>query len=119
MQSLQPLVTSQLEAQLCELGERLSLARRRRRIPQRELARHVGVTVVTLRKLERGHGGVSLATLVKALAAVGLGDHVDQLAAADRLGRKLQDWAQVGPPRGCQFGLRPTEPRVRARNLDL
>jgi transcriptional regulator with XRE-family HTH domain len=119
MQALQPLVTSQLEAQLFDLGERLSLARRRRRIPQRELARHVGVTVVTLRKLERGHGGVSLATLVKALAAVGLGEHVDLLAANDRHGRKLQDWAQIGPPRGCQFGLRAKEARVRTRNLDL
>lgn len=68
-----------LEAQLGELGQRLSLARRRQRIRQRELAQHVGVTVVTLRKLERGHGGVSLATAVKALVAVGLGAELERL----------------------------------------
>jgi transcriptional regulator with XRE-family HTH domain len=68
-----------LDAQLSGLGARLSLARRHRRLRQRELAQLVGVTVVTLRKLERGHGGVSLATAVKALVAVGLGAELERL----------------------------------------
>ena len=73
-----------LDAQLSGLGARLSLARRHRRLRQRELAQLVGVTVVTLRKLERGHGGVSLATAVKALVAVGLGAELERLCRGPR-----------------------------------
>lgn len=86
--------------QLTALGERLSAARRRRRMTQHTLAARVGISVPTLRKLEAGDASVSLATLLRVLQVLGLAADIDQLAADDQLGRTLQDLAQKGPPRG-------------------
>lgn len=86
--------------QLRELGMRLRLARRRRRMTQSELAARVGVSPPTIRKLETGDPTTSLATLIRALKVLGLESDLDLLAANDELGRRLQDIHQVGPPRG-------------------
>lgn len=88
--------------QLTALGARLSLARKRRRMTQRTLASRAGVSVPTLRKLEQGHAGVSLATVLRVLQVLGLAMDIDRLAADDELGRRLQDIQQKGAPRGRQ-----------------
>jgi transcriptional regulator with XRE-family HTH domain len=88
--------------QLNALGARLSLARKRRRMTQGTLASRAGVSIPTLRKLEQGDAGVSLATVLRILHVLGLAVDIDRLAANDELGRRLQDIHQKGPPRGRQ-----------------
>ncbi|MBM3987470.1 MAG: helix-turn-helix domain-containing protein [Planctomycetes bacterium] len=86
--------------QLVALGERLRAARRRRRLTQAVVAARVGVSKQTLAKLESGNPATSLATALRVLAVLGLAQDIDQLAANDELGRRLQDIEQPGPPRG-------------------
>lgn len=80
------------------LGDRLRLARRRRRITLDDLAARVGTTRVTLGRLEHGDLSVSLALLVRVLGALGLEEDIDRLAANDEIGRRLQD-ARTPRPR--------------------
>ena len=86
--------------QLTALGARLELARRRRRMTQGTLASRAGISIPTLRKLEQGDAGVSIATFLRILQVLGLGNDIDRLAADDELGRRLQDSQQKGAPRG-------------------
>jgi len=54
------------------LGNRVALARRDRRWTIAELAERVGVSVVTIRKVERGDPSVALGTALEAAALVGV-----------------------------------------------
>ena len=80
------------------LGERLRLARLRRRISATEMAERVGVSRGTLHSLERGDLTVGLGVLVRALGVLGLDDDLDLLAKEDALGHRLQD-ARMPRPR--------------------
>jgi len=95
-----PPVFPAAEKQLTGLGGRLELARKRRRMTQHTLASRAGVSVPTLRKLEQGDAGVSLAAVLRILQVLGLAADIDRLAADDELGRRLQDIQQKGAPRG-------------------
>jgi transcriptional regulator with XRE-family HTH domain len=86
--------------QLAALGARLEIARKRRRMTQYTLASHAGISIPTLRKLEQGDAGVSVATFLRILQVLGLAGDIDRLAADDELGRRLQDIQQKGAPRG-------------------
>ena len=74
-----------------ELGERLRLARMRRRISLSELAERVGVARGTLTRLEQGDLSASLGLLARVLAILGLEEDLDLLARDDELGQRLQD----------------------------
>ncbi len=74
-----------------DLGERLRLARLRRRMTQAELALRADTNRTTLWRLERGDLRVSLETLVRVLGVLGLDSDLDLLALDDELGRRLQD----------------------------
>ncbi len=54
------------------LGGKVALARRERRWTLADLAERVGVSVVTLRKVERGDPSVALGTAFEAAALVGV-----------------------------------------------
>lgn len=73
------------------LGERLRLARLRRRISLTEMGARVDASRVTLARLERGELTVGLAVLVRVLGVLGLEDDLDALARDDELGKRLQD----------------------------
>lgn len=73
------------------LGERLRLARMRRRMSLSELAARVDVSRHTLGRLERGDLSTSIAVLVRVLGVLGLEEDLDRLARDDELGRRLQD----------------------------
>jgi transcriptional regulator with XRE-family HTH domain len=88
------------QRQLAALGARLRAARLRRRLTQAVVAARVGVSKQTLAKLEAGNPSTSLATMLRVLQVLGLGQDIDRLAADDELGRKLQDLEQPAPPRG-------------------
>ena len=73
------------------LGERLRLARLRRRMTLHEMAARVDSTRSTLARLERGNVSVGLALLVRILGVLGLEADLDKVAQDDELGRRLQD----------------------------
>lgn len=77
--------------QLESLGERLRLARKRRRISSVLMAQRVGISRDTLHRVEKGDPVVGLGTYLRVLRVLGLDADVDRIAADDSLGRKLQD----------------------------
>jgi transcriptional regulator with XRE-family HTH domain len=94
-----PVVFPQEQRLLDALGERLRLARKRRRLSNAVVAQRAGISRTTLYKVEAGEAGATLGSYVRVLAVLGLEGDLDQLAADDRLGRKLQDLAlEPRPP---------------------
>jgi transcriptional regulator with XRE-family HTH domain len=65
------------------LARDIAIARKRRRIPQRLLAKRMMVSLDTLQRLERGDAGVSLGIVATALWALGLIDRLATLASPD------------------------------------
>ncbi len=61
------------------LGRDLSLARRRRRIPQRLMAARIGVNVETLSRLEKGDPTVGIGTFATALWIFGMTNRLSGL----------------------------------------
>jgi transcriptional regulator with XRE-family HTH domain len=86
------------------LGERLRLARLRRRISLTDLAKRVGVSRNTLARLERGDLATSLAVLASVLSVLGLEEDLDLLARDDELGQRLQDIRLPQPRRSSRGG---------------
>lgn len=76
---------------LAEFGERLKLARLRRKISAETLAERSSISRMTLHRAEQGSPAVSMGTYLRILAALHLQDDINLLAADDKLGRKLQD----------------------------
>lgn len=99
------LKTTELAAQL--LGSRVRQARIERRWTERELAERAGVSITTLRKVERGDPTVALGIAFDAAGLLGVPlfhEERDRLAAETRLSR---DRARLLPK------------RVRPRRKDL
>jgi transcriptional regulator with XRE-family HTH domain len=86
------------------LGERLRLARMRRRMSLTELAARVGVTRGTLSRLERGDLSTGLGVLASVLSVLGLEEDLDLLARDDELGRRMQDVRLRRPRRPAAQG---------------
>ncbi|AVY93786.1 DNA-binding XRE family transcriptional regulator [Microvirgula sp. AG722] len=106
-------------------GERLQLARNRRKLSATLFAERIGVSRNTLQRVEDGDPGVSLGTYLRALRVLGLEDNLDALARDDELGRKLQDMASMGGLRGQapaephpSCPAIPPPPRIRDRKKD-
>ena len=72
-------------------GERLKLARLRRRLSAELLAERAGISRATLYKIESGEPNVAMGSYFQVLRVLGLEDDFDQLGNDDDLGRKLQD----------------------------
>ena len=66
------LLTSELSGQLRELGERIRIARKRRRLTTEEMSKRMFVSRRTLFRLEQGEPGISLGVLASALWTLGL-----------------------------------------------
>jgi len=88
---IRPTTFPQERQQARALGQRLRLARLRRRISLKEMAARVGVTRITERNLESGDPNVSLAILIRTLSVLGLNRDIDQIAARDEVGQRLAD----------------------------
>ena len=86
-----PFIFPQEQRLLAQLGERLKLARLRRRLSSVVVAQRAGISRTSLYKVEAGAPGATMATYVRVLVVLGLEDDLNALAADDRLGRKLQD----------------------------
>lgn len=89
------------------LGERLRLARLRRRISLTDLAKRVDANRNTLARLERGDLATSLNVLVRVLGVLGLEEDLDLLARDDELGQRLQDVRLSRPRRSPRDGGEP------------
>lgn len=93
-----PVVFPQEQRLLSQLGERLRLARKRRKLSNAVVAQRAGVSRTTVYKVEAGDPGATLGAYVRVLAALGLEGDLNLLASDDRIGRKLQDLALEPSP---------------------
>ncbi|MDB5072650.1 MAG: family transcriptional regulator [Candidatus Eremiobacteraeota bacterium] len=82
-----------LERRLARLGERIRTARLRRRLSAKLVAERAGMSVMTLRNVEKGGMGVTIGAYAAVLHVLGLDGDLDAVAQADPLGRDLQDAA--------------------------
>jgi transcriptional regulator with XRE-family HTH domain len=88
-----------MERRLARLGERIRTARLRRGLPAKLVAERAGMSAMTLRNVERGGMGVTIGAYAAVLHVLGLDGDLDAVAAADTLGRDLQDAALSRRPR--------------------
>jgi transcriptional regulator with XRE-family HTH domain len=82
-----------LERRLARLGGRIRTARLRRHLSAKLVAERAGMSLMTLRSVERGSMGVTVGAYASVLHILGLDSDLDAVAAADQLGRELQDAA--------------------------
>ncbi len=90
-----------------QLGERLKLARLRRRLSAEKLAERAGISRATLHKIESGEPSVAMGSYFQVLRILGLEKDVDLLGADDQMGRKLQD---LDLPLKARAPKRPAHP---------
>lgn len=97
MSSKPPIVFPQEQTLLTALGERVRLARLRRKLGTAVVAQRAGISRTSVYKVEAGDAGVTLGTCLRVLAVLGLESDLNTLAADDKVGRKLQDLALAAP----------------------
>lgn len=76
---------------LRQFGERLRLARLRRRLSAKQVAERAGMSPMTLRSLERGGAGVTMGAYLAVMQVLGIEKDFGLLGKADPQGRELQD----------------------------
>ena len=79
------------EELLHQLGDRLRLARLRRRLTARQVCERAGMAPMTLRSLERGGSGVTMGAYLAVMQVLGIERDLDLIGKADPVGRELQD----------------------------
>ncbi len=104
-----PIVFPQEQRLLSLLGERLKLARMRRKLSSAVVAQRAGISRTSLYKVEAGAPGATIGTYLRVMAVLGLEADIQSLAADDKLGRKLQDLALEAPASA------PRRPRVATK----
>ena len=87
-----PPIFPQEQQNLTDLGERLKLARLRRKLSSMVVAQRAGISRTSVYKVEKGDAGATLGTYLRVLAVLGLDGDIKQLALDDKVGRKLQDF---------------------------
>lgn len=80
---------------LKNLGEHIQLARLRRRLSTEQIAERTGISRKTVYNIEQGIPTVAIGSYLQVLFVLGLEKDLLLVAAADPLGRKLQDAGMV------------------------
>lgn len=109
-----PVVFPQEQKLLSSLGERLKLARMRRKLSSSVVAQRAGISRSSLYKVEAGDPGATLGSYLRVMAVLGLEGDIHSLAADDRVGRKLQDLA-LDPSAASRRRPRSASERAPAR----
>jgi transcriptional regulator with XRE-family HTH domain len=76
---------------LKNLGEHILLARLRRKLSAEQIAERTGLGRKTIYNIEQGSSTVAIGSYLQVLFVLGLEKDLTMVAAADPLGRKLQD----------------------------
>lgn len=95
-----------------DLGERLRLARKRRKLTALQVAERAGMAPMTLRAVEQGSPGATLGAYLAVMQVLGLQADLSKVAAEDPLGRALQDAQLEKKPR---LRSKASEPESYAR----
>jgi transcriptional regulator with XRE-family HTH domain len=103
---------------LTQLGERLRLARLRRKLSNAVVAQRSGISRTSLYKVEAGDPGASLGTYLRVMAALGLEADINALAADDKVGCKLQDLALEAPASASRRRALGAAPKAGAARPD-
>jgi transcriptional regulator with XRE-family HTH domain len=115
MPAKQPPVYPTQKRILIALGERLRLARLRRKLTIDITCQRAGISRMTLFRAEAGSPAIALGTLLRILSVVGLEGDLDLIARDDKAGRILQDQAlPVRRRRGARTGAKTSEQKERA-----
>ena len=93
MPAKQPPVYPTQKRLLTTLGERLRLARLRRKLNIDIACQRAGISRMTLFRAEAGSPAIALGTLLRILSVLGLEGDLEALARDDKVGRLLQDQA--------------------------
>jgi len=80
-----------LAQNLALMGEQIMLARKRRHLSMQDIADRATVTRLTVSKVEKGDPTVAIGIYARVLYALNLENDIKLIAAADPLGRELQD----------------------------
>jgi len=81
---------------LHQFGDRLRLARLRRRLSAKQVAERAGMAPMTLRSLERGGSGVTMGAYLSVMQVLGIDEDLGLLGKDDPVGRALQDAQLLG-----------------------
>ena len=93
MPAKQPRLFPNEQKLVVALGERLRLARLRRKFTAETVAVRAGISRMTLHRAENGETAVALGTYVRILAVLHLAADLNLIAEDDLLSRRLQDIA--------------------------
>ena len=91
---------------LAQFGERLRLARLRRRLTAQQVADSAGITRVTLHRAEAGDAAVTMGTYIKVMAAMALDADVALLVRDDTAGHLVPDAQLPARRAGTSFPRR-------------
>ena len=103
-------------AQLRELGDNLSLARKRRKESLKTWAGRIGVSEPTLVRMEAGDPGVAIGTYATALWMIGRAQALPQLAAPQLDLGALESELRVARQRAVRAPV-SLEARLRSRGV--
>ena len=96
---------------LRQFGDRLRMARLRRRLSAKQVAQRAGMAPMTLRGLERGGSGVTIGAYLAVMQVLGIETDLNLLGKADPVGRELQDAQLSAHTKATRSSMPPSAKR--------